>query len=1347
MADPVTWIYIASAVMAGVAYYAATQISVGDREDIGSQVNKSGTSASRDPVYGTCRTSAVPVYSNVQNNNSSQLLSVFSCGIGVTAVKQLYIDDVEVLSAQGSFRETADGGNDQLRFDSTHLKNGFEKQCEIQFRAGLDTGVPMQLAIDYGDGEWTPDMRGDRVCAVAVRSTRIVDDQGVRIMSENYQVNLLVDGLPLYDPRYHSDPSEKTFFNASAPVGYQETGRNPALAILDYLTDTYYGLGLPLDQIDINSFKQAATWCDDNKFKIDGQLDSASDFSSNLDAMLKTANLSLFTEAGFITLRFQDLGVPVYDFHEDNILNNSLRITESSSSSYANVVEVEFKNTELDDAKDVFTCPENTQTDPQVLEDGFISSTTLKMPMTRYAGSNRNDQASPMKKLANRELRRNQFQRQISFDVDMYETPVRVFDIVTITDENLGWVEKPFRVMAAKKSVTTDRINVATIEASEYDDSVYLGTVNGGGGSLKLAKPTVSTPTGLQFVIQDYVTDGYGTLSWSRTWFESNCEYIVDYRRSSDPSWIRLGRTKDEQWKVARLQPDLYDFRVAIHSNLYGTSDFVELNDVEISPLGVMPEVTGTTADFTGQDFEVEWNDMLQEPVSGYPVSPDSGQRKIADIFRHYRVSLFDVSGTQTLIKTFTTASNTFTYTYEQNVANGITRSLKATIEIVSVDGSVSGIGTGSQVTKTNSQHPAATGFTISGELSVFALNWYASSESDFAGTLVQRSYDSSFSNPTTFDTKGSSITDVVPLNDSNDTLYYYRVGSYDKFGTDNINWTAYKTIRKTSFDSLLPEFPNELGDLRDPSKAQNQDGELTWSTASPNGKQVAGLGLYAKDTGETRAVIAADELVVSTGGHAEWNSTVAYSIGDRVAVTISDTQERLYEALRANTNKAPASNPSDWVLKLDNSYQSAFYVDAANESLFIRNATIKDLTGDKILAGEINANHIVANAINGTHISASSDITAGSGNDIVRLNGTDSTWRIAAGNSNMGSAPFRVNKYGKLYAVGADIEGDITARTLTLTGSIPSTIDNSNVTTTSIGAETPAGAQAKADSAESGAISTASADATTKANAAQTNAINTAAADATTKANAAESSAVSTAATDATNKANAAESGAKTWTENRIYPNQDSLQLKSGNYSAGLSGWAIDADGNCEFNNGTFRGTLTGANGTFEGTVYANRIVGDVVSATVLDRDSDTQRTDNIWITIQAWQITPDSYSDRHFIIPNLEYEVYSQLLSSVPDYIGVEGTCQLRVLVDGVQKDISKLLSVKSTKAGTQESDDRSYTAVVTIPASSSTSTVTLQMQASGSTDDETRAWGQLKSITTFCQLFRKGGAITPI
>ncbi|MDG2790915.1 hypothetical protein P7M42_07225 [Vibrio parahaemolyticus] len=811
MAEAAIPFIVATAVSVGISLYMASQFDT-SIDDTGALINKSGTSAARNPTYGTCFANGIPVYSNVNNNSRENLLNVFACGIGVTGVRQVYIDGVEVLATdQVSRRETAEGGTDQLLLGSDQLINGFQKQCELQVRAGLDTGVPMQLAIDHGDGEWTEAMRGDRVCAVAIKSRRIIDEEAVRIMSDKFKVQMLVDGLPLYDPRYNAI-GEKQFAhdaiaNPEIPTKHLQCGRNPALAILDYMTDSYYGMGIPLDYFDIETFKAAATWCDENDFHIDGQLDNTQEFSKNLDDMLKCANLSITSGGGFIQLRYEDVEMPKFDFDEDNIINGTFEITEQNSSDYANVVEVEFKNTELDEQKDVFTLPEDVNNDPQVLEDGFVESVTLSMPLVRYAGSARNDSESPMKKLANRELARRQYQKQIRFDVDLYETPVQIFDVVTVTDEQLGWDAKEFRVTAIGRSLNSDRFNIATLSLTEYADEIYTGIKNGSGGSAKPARPEVTAPINLNFSLDDYTSRGYGTLTWDRTWYETNAEYLVDYKRSSESAWTRLGRTKDKLWKVARLFPDSYDFRVATHSNLYGTSDFVQIDNFIVSSLGTMPTVTGATGEFDGQVCEFKWDDMLEQQVTG----DFEDTKLVREVFSHYRVSLFDVSSGESLIDTFTTTRNAFTWTYEQNVAASITRSLRIKVEIVAIDGSMSNVTSSATATAINAQCALPSGLNNYGRLGAIWFNYDPSADSDWSGTEIHISETPNFtpSAATLAGVLGKQTSWVwyYPSGTPDNEARYVRIGHFDSFGRDNIAYSPEETVVNYHIDNDATPF------------------------------------------------------------------------------------------------------------------------------------------------------------------------------------------------------------------------------------------------------------------------------------------------------------------------------------------------------------------------------------------------------------------------------------------------------------------------------------------------------------------------------------------------------------
>ncbi|MBG6028304.1 DUF1983 domain-containing protein [Proteus mirabilis] len=60
---------------------------------------------------------------------------------------------------------------------------------------------------------------------------------------------------------------------------------------------------------------------------------------------------------------------------------------------------------------------------------------------------------------------------------------------------------------------------------------------------------------------------------------------------------------------------------------------------------------------------------------------------------------------------------------------------------------------------------------------------------------------------------------------------------------------------------------------------------------------------------------------------------------------------------------------------------------------------------------------------------------------------------------------------------------------------------------------------------------------------------------------------------------------------------------IKSKDYETGKNGFNIDATtGNAEFNNAIFRGTIDGADGNFKGTVYVEKLLGDVNSSLYFD-------------------------------------------------------------------------------------------------------------------------------------------------
>lgn len=74
--------------------------------------------------------------------------------------------------------------------------------------------------------------------------------------------------------------------------------------------------------------------------------------------------------------------------------------------------------------------------------------------------------------------------------------------------------------------------------------------------------------------------------------------------------------------------------------------------------------------------------------------------------------------------------------------------------------------------------------------------------------------------------------------------------------------------------------------------------------------------------------------------------------------------------------------------------------------------------------------------------------------------------------------------------------------------------------------------------------------------------------------------------------------------TSNVVPDGSDSVmnkgELRSSNFSSGNSGWRIRANGDVEFNNGTFRGVITAASGTIGGTTISSiALTGGIIQTT----------------------------------------------------------------------------------------------------------------------------------------------------
>lgn len=201
-----------------------------------------------------------------------------------------------------------------------------------------------------------------------------------------------------------------------------------------------------------------------------------------------------------------------------------------------------------------------------------------------------------------------------------------------------------------------------------------------------------------------------------------------------------------------------------------------------------------------------------------------------------------------------------------------------------------------------------------------------------------------------------------------------------------------------------------------------------------------------------------------------------------------------------------------------------------------------------------------------------------------------------------------------------------------------------------------------------------------------------------------------------------------------------DQGNITSGNYVAGASGYRLDKYGNIDLNEGTFRGTLSGVDGNFEGTVKANKIDGDVVTA-LLKNVSDIGYTNfnNPFVTVNMFTVTVSASSlKRTLLFSGLEIR-----------FKGADVTSRIqprfRVSASGLTTVYSSYVDAWSNIISERDTAEQwhSRNVSITIPANwSGTLTVALVVGAHTGGGVEAAARARATSIgSCLLQLFTDG------
>ncbi|EOI1043209.1 fibronectin type III domain-containing protein [Vibrio parahaemolyticus] len=839
-AATVAWISVGLSV--GATIYTMTQMPDNKSNDsiAGTKVTKNGTQSPRNRVYGTAIVGCTYVYSNVLDRDQSYRLDVFSVGgVGAVRFHNVWIDDVKMFDENKN--DLTDPANASSGiYDSSSMRPRYKKSdgFKMQWRSGQENQVAAKLAIDNSDGEWTVNHRGACVPHIVIYADYSTDQDYV-FFSDRYNINALVTGAEVFDPRTGQVNGESS---------------NTALATLDFLMDDYYGMGVTVDYINMESFKYGATFCEKNDLRINSAIDASAKFADILQDMLACCGGALAIVDGKITFLVEEkVLAPVYELNEDSILKNSLKVSPADSSSYYNVVSTTFKSEINRDNDDDFVIPQNAASDPRVMADGKIITKSLKMPYARDAYESEDGVVQHcVKYMTNLVYNKAKFQMSCSFDIDLHKfSELRPWDVIGVSSEIYGFKNKLFRVQSMKVATDADRFNIATIHCIEYDHSVYEGTVEGT-GSLPRPKPddNVPAPKNVMFTLSSFVNTGYGLLAWEASCFTPSTAYDIEYKLSSASKWTRLTSAfRGTQFTLTDLKEARYDFRVRTYELFLGSSDWTTITNINVRPAYVIPEVTGLKVETSTPNFKFTWDDMTNVEVDNIPSSdaPNSAGStgKLADVFHQYSIQIV-VNGVMKYATT--TKESTFTLDLEKNKEMMGGQPSRVITFRISIEDRLGNSSLVTELVANNRQIGVAGDVDVTNANGSATVEWSPCFEPDFAGTEVHISTTKGFtpSASTLHATLGKESFYVFPFPDK--TTRYMRIAHFDTMGRDGLQYSPEITLTYDGVESaksvrLISDsqtFHVNKSGVAAPSLiimsafTQNVEGSVTW-TASPS--------------------------------------------------------------------------------------------------------------------------------------------------------------------------------------------------------------------------------------------------------------------------------------------------------------------------------------------------------------------------------------------------------------------------------------------------------------------------------------------------------------------------------
>jgi hypothetical protein len=564
-------------------------------------INKQSNDSNIPVIYGERLVGGTRVFMETSGSDNTYLYMAIVMSEGeINSIEEIRVDDKVVNFASsltdGTEVEVDSADENFYKADPTVDDSSAESLIRLEPHFGTDNQSASSLLSTLDS--WGSNHKLSGLCYLALRFKWNQD---------------AFTGIPKIQAKIKGK-KVKTY-NASLVEQSASYQTNPAWCLLDYLTNTRYGKGLAVSEIDLQSFYDASQVCvtqvtpysggsDINIFDCNTALDTSKPIIDNVREFLKGCRGYLPYNAGKYNLIIETTGSASITLTEDNIIGGYSLSTPTKNDRYNRVI-VGFVNPDRNFQVDEVQFPpldesgladadkhENMKTvDGGFLLEGRFNFTTLT---SQY-------QAEEMAEVI---LRRSREALSLGINVDFNGYDLAIGDIVNITHSSLGFSAKPFRVLGITFNTDlTVGLSLVEYQATHYTwasktQATAIPTTNLP-NPFSVESPSISATDELLELFDGSVVSKLVVTITSTDKFVNDFE--VQYKESSATSYrlLRRGSNKIVE-KYPVKEGVVFDIRCRAINSLGVTSAFTTIQHEVDSAFEPPQDVQNYSIDVVG---------------------------------------------------------------------------------------------------------------------------------------------------------------------------------------------------------------------------------------------------------------------------------------------------------------------------------------------------------------------------------------------------------------------------------------------------------------------------------------------------------------------------------------------------------------------------------------------------------------------------------------------------------------------------------------------------------------------------------------------------------------------------